>query len=164
VLRPRPTLWPWLLAAGPALVVVASLVTAWLAMTHADGLVADDYYRLGLTINRRLAPLAAAPAIPDATLVVAADGAVRVEFEGGAPPADVTLSTRRPGAAAQTVALSRTGDVAWTGALDVSPGRRILTVTADSRPLPVSIVEGFPATIGLHAPVSDSRSIRGNVR
>ena len=44
--------WPWLLMAGPAVVVVAGLFTAWLAVVHEDGLVADDYYKQGLGINK----------------------------------------------------------------------------------------------------------------
>lgn len=46
--------WPWLLMAGPAVVVVAGLVTAYLAVTTNDGLVVDDYYRRGLAINATL--------------------------------------------------------------------------------------------------------------
>lgn len=44
--------WPWILMAGPAAVVVAGLVTVWLAVSGADGLVAEDYYKQGLAINR----------------------------------------------------------------------------------------------------------------
>jgi len=40
--------------AGPAIVVVASLFTAWLAWSTDDGVVADDYYKRGLVINREL--------------------------------------------------------------------------------------------------------------
>lgn len=45
--------WPWLLMAGPLTVVVAGIVTAWLAAS-GNALVADDYYKQGLTINRVL--------------------------------------------------------------------------------------------------------------
>lgn len=41
--------------AGPAAVVVAAIVTAWLAIASNDGLVADDYYKQGLAINQVLA-------------------------------------------------------------------------------------------------------------
>ena len=41
--------------AGPALVVLASFVTLWLAITSADGLVTEDYYKKGLAINQTLA-------------------------------------------------------------------------------------------------------------
>lgn len=52
--------WPWLLMSGPAIVVVAGFVTAWLAVVHEDALVADDYYKQGLAINRTLAKQEAA--------------------------------------------------------------------------------------------------------
>jgi len=46
--------WPWILMAGPAVVIVAGIVTLWLAVVSNDGLVADDYYKQGLTVNQRL--------------------------------------------------------------------------------------------------------------
>lgn len=46
--------WPWILMAGPGIVVVAGFVTAWLAATSDDGLVTDDYYKQGMTVNQRL--------------------------------------------------------------------------------------------------------------
>ncbi len=47
--------WPWILAAGPSIVVVAALYTAWLAVVSNDGLVTDDYYRKGLSANQTIA-------------------------------------------------------------------------------------------------------------
>jgi hypothetical protein len=47
--------WPWLLMSGPAAVLLAGGVTTWIAFASADGLVAEDYYKQGLGINRRLA-------------------------------------------------------------------------------------------------------------
>lgn len=44
----------WLLLAGPVAVVVAGLWTAWLALQGSDPLVATDYYRRGIEINRTL--------------------------------------------------------------------------------------------------------------
>ncbi len=46
--------WPWLLMAGPAIVVVAGFVTLWLALSANDGLVVDDYYKQGKEVNRSL--------------------------------------------------------------------------------------------------------------
>lgn len=43
--------WPWLLMAGPATVIVAGVITTWIAFKTSDGLVADDYYKRGLAIN-----------------------------------------------------------------------------------------------------------------
>jgi hypothetical protein len=45
----------WLLIAGPATVVVAGFATLWLAVRQPDPLVAQDYYRRGIEINRTLA-------------------------------------------------------------------------------------------------------------
>lgn len=45
----------WLLISGPAVVVVAGFVTAWIAMASPDPVVAEDYYRKGLEINKQLA-------------------------------------------------------------------------------------------------------------
>jgi len=45
----------WLLIAGPAAVVVAGCVTAWIAVRGADPLVAYVYHRPGFEINRTLA-------------------------------------------------------------------------------------------------------------
>jgi hypothetical protein len=47
--------WPWLLMAGPAIVVAAGVVTTVIAVTTSDGLVAGDYYKQGLGINRVIA-------------------------------------------------------------------------------------------------------------
>ena len=44
----------WLIVAGPAIVVVASLVTLYLAVTRPDQLVTQDYYRKGVEINQTL--------------------------------------------------------------------------------------------------------------
>ena len=46
--------WPWLLMAPPLVAVVAGFATLWIAVSSDDGLVADDYYKRGLAINRTL--------------------------------------------------------------------------------------------------------------
>ena len=45
----------WLVIAGPAIVVTASMVTLWLALTRPDPLVDENYYRKGMEINATLA-------------------------------------------------------------------------------------------------------------
>jgi hypothetical protein len=47
--------WPWLLMSGPAAVVVAGIATLVIACAPATGLVADDYYKQGLGIDRVIA-------------------------------------------------------------------------------------------------------------
>lgn len=46
--------WPWLLMAGPIIVIVAGMFTAWLAVFSSDGLVAEDYYKQGLAAGETL--------------------------------------------------------------------------------------------------------------
>ena len=55
--------WPWILMSGPAAVVVAGIVTTVLAVTSFDGLVADDYYKQGLAVNREIGREARARAL-----------------------------------------------------------------------------------------------------
>ncbi len=43
--------WPWLLMLGPAVIVVAGVITGWVAYTSQDAMVVDDYYKRGKTIN-----------------------------------------------------------------------------------------------------------------
>jgi hypothetical protein len=45
----------WLVISGPAVVVVAGFVTLWLAVRTPDPVVAEDYYRRGVEINKTLA-------------------------------------------------------------------------------------------------------------
>lgn len=44
----------WLVIAGPAVVVVAAFYTLWLAVRTPDPVIADDYYRRGIDINKSL--------------------------------------------------------------------------------------------------------------
>lgn len=46
--------WPWLLMAGPFIVIVAGIVTAWLAVKSSDGLVVEDYYKQGQAAGETL--------------------------------------------------------------------------------------------------------------
>jgi uncharacterized protein len=43
----------WLIIGGPLIVVVASFITAYLAITRPDPAI-DDYYRKGIEINKTL--------------------------------------------------------------------------------------------------------------
>jgi hypothetical protein len=78
--------WPWLLMAGPAAVLVAGAATTWIAFASADGLVAEDYYKQGLAINRRLAREDAARKLGIA-VEVQLSSEIKVELKGAAPDA-----------------------------------------------------------------------------
>lgn len=45
----------WLILAGPAAVVVAGLITFFIALTQGDPVIAEDYYRQGININKSVA-------------------------------------------------------------------------------------------------------------
>lgn len=79
--------WPWILMAGPAAVVVAGAVTAWIAFDSDDGLVADDYYKRGLAINQVLAREENARRLGVRARIEAGGGRLRVALAGAAPEA-----------------------------------------------------------------------------
>jgi hypothetical protein len=79
--------WPWILMAGPAIVIVAGAITTWMAFASADGLVADDYYKRGLGVNAVLKREQAAAQRGIGARVERAGGAVHVQLSGEAPPA-----------------------------------------------------------------------------
>ena len=79
--------WPWLLMAGPAAVLVAGAVTTWIAFASADGLVAEDYYKQGMAINRRLAREEAAQQRGISAALRLDPASIRVELQGAAPEA-----------------------------------------------------------------------------
>ena len=47
-------LWPWLLMLGPAIVIVAGVITTVIAVSRPDAVVVDDYYKRGKAINQDL--------------------------------------------------------------------------------------------------------------
>lgn len=55
--------WPWILMAFPLIAVIGGMITLWLAITTDDGVVADDYYKQGLAINRVIARDSAAKSL-----------------------------------------------------------------------------------------------------
>jgi len=79
--------WPWLLMSGPAAVLVAGAVTTWIAFASADGLVAEDYYKQGLAINKRLAREETARRLGISALVAVEKDLFRVRLSGAAPEA-----------------------------------------------------------------------------
>jgi hypothetical protein len=79
--------WPWLLMSGPAAVLVAGAITTWIAFASADGLVAEDYYKQGLAINKRLAREEAARELGISASVSMEKGVFRVRLSGAAPEA-----------------------------------------------------------------------------
>lgn len=85
--------WPWLLMAGPAIVVVAGFITLAMALNSNDGLVADDYFKQGKEVNRDLTRDDEARRM-GLSAVVAADPAARtldIVLQSSLAPAQLTL-------------------------------------------------------------------------
>ncbi len=135
--------WPWFLIAGPAIVVIAGFVTLVLAIRSDDGLVADDYYKRGLGINRTIERAERAAESGIVALVdVAADGTVTARIDGQGPlatPPSVRLTLARPAHAGEdrAVTLQRGADGRYAGRLaPPAPGRWQLVVETDAWRLP----------------------------
>lgn len=79
--------WPWILMAGPAAVVVAGAATIWIAFATADGLVAEDYYKQGLAINKVIAREEEARRRGVAADLSLSGGRIRVDLRNDEPPA-----------------------------------------------------------------------------
>lgn len=79
--------WPWLLIAGPACAIVAGAITIWIAFASADGLVAEDYYKQGMAINKVLAREERARELGISIELEIAPSRVAVRLRGAAPEA-----------------------------------------------------------------------------
>lgn len=91
--------WPWLLMIAPGAAVIGGAVTIWLAVTHADPLVVDNYYKEGLAINQALErDREAQRAGYRAQMMFSQDGTrVRVHLTGGTSlPASLRLRLVHP--------------------------------------------------------------------
>ena len=102
--------WPWFLFGLPALTVVAGLVTWWIAAHNADYLVADDYYRDGLAINRELSKQRLAAALGVRAELQVSPPILRLRLEGQSQPPALRLHLSHPLDARQdtTLTLART--------------------------------------------------------
>ena len=148
--------WPWLLIAGPAIVVVAALFTAWLAVRSDDGVVADDYYKRGLLINRDIEKSARGAGIA-AALSLGDDGSVHVRLSEleAAPPSALRLTIAHPTRAGldRIVSLARDTAGEYGGMLGpLPPGRWIVRLESEGWRLPaVEVTAPFQA-VQLGAP------------
>jgi hypothetical protein len=123
--------------AGPFIVVVASVVTAWIAWKTNDGLVTEDYYKKGLTVGETITQSARATdlgvkarlALTSETVVIRVSGA---EAAGFVSPKALNLTLSHPTRAGldQTLALNRDGD-AYTGRIRLPASGHWLVLLED---------------------------------
>jgi hypothetical protein len=88
--------WPWFIIALLGTVVTASLITVSIAFRHADDLVVDDYYKVGLAINQRLEHREAAQRLGIHITLSLADEHVFLRTRNVAPSSDLTLLLAHP--------------------------------------------------------------------
>jgi hypothetical protein len=113
--------------AGPATVVVAGIVTAWIAVTYEDGLVADDYYKQGLAINQVIRRDAEAAALNLQARLLFGEGRVRVMLSGSATwPEELVLRLvhRTRAGLDQEARMAHSGGGWYEGALPASASGR----------------------------------------
>jgi hypothetical protein len=150
--------WPWILIAGPLVVVIACMATTVIAVRSDDGMVARDYYKRGLLVNQQLPKGGVVTAHLAATVAMSPGGEIRLHPEAGDPQGDflrVTLSHPDSGAR-ETLSLRRNTDGDFVGTLAQSrPGRWIVAVESSDWPLPTTLIER-----GRDARVATSPSIR----
>lgn len=131
--------WPWLLMAGPAAVVLAGVVTVYLAVVSNDGLVADDYYKRGLAINQTLSRDAVARQFGHrARIAFAADfGRVDVTLGSGKPVSgQLLLRLAHPGRPSfdRALPLMREADQNYASTFPpLTPGRWRVTLEDSAR-------------------------------
>jgi hypothetical protein len=126
--------WPWLLMIGPACAVLGGVATLWLALISDDGLVAEDYYKQGMAINRTLSRERAAQQLGLHAAVRIDEDRVQVALtsaRGAALPPALRLRVVHPTRAMsdQNIELQRDAQGAYTGiasAPSAAPGARTL--------------------------------------
>jgi hypothetical protein len=152
--------WPWFIIAGPLVVVIASLATTVIAVRTDDGVVAGDYYKQGLLVNRRL-PSTAAPA-PHYAATLVLDGrrlAVRPDLGDVRGDALVVTLSHPASGARETLALHRDADGDFVGEIaSGATGRWIVAFDARDWPLPTTVVERGAAPTSVR--VATSSAIR----
>lgn len=126
--------WPWILMSGPAIVLVAGVITTWIAFDSADGLVADDYYRKGLAINKVIAREEKARSLGLTADIDSRGGRLRVRLAGDAPEAIFAhlVHATRSGFDAR-LRLARGADGSYEAALPALPPGRWRLALEDPR-------------------------------
>ena len=127
--RPNPWYrepWPWIVMSGPAIVVVAGAITTAIAVSTSDGLVADDYYKQGLGINRVIERDVKAQALGVSAQVRFNEERNRVQVVltmREATPGAITLALVHPtrAGADQRIALAQSAPGVYEGAMAPPP-------------------------------------------
>lgn len=131
--------WPWLLMLGPFVVVIAGIVTAWLAISSSDGLVTDDYYKKGLKAGQTIASSERAQALGLTAGVRVTAEALSLRLSAAAreftPPQRLVVVVSHPTRAGldQTQVLER-GDAGYAGSFRLpAAGHWLVSIEDEAR-------------------------------
>jgi hypothetical protein len=120
--------------AGPLAVLVAGAVTTWIAFASADGLVAEDYYKQGLAINKVLAREEAAEKLGISAEVELTGEHIRVRLAGHRPEAlFVQLAHATRAGHDQRLRLAPSGEGVYEAELGPLPAGRWHIIIEDPR-------------------------------
>jgi len=139
----------WMLIALPAAAVLGGIATILIATSTSDGLVADDYYKQGLAINKTLARDERARELGLEAVVRLSEGAIRLSLQsraGAEPPARLLLTLVHPTRSGedQSIVLERDGD-GFSGRFDqISAGHWQIRIEDESRSWRMNGTAYFP--------------------
>lgn len=131
--------WPWILMSGPFMVVVASFISAWYALSSADGLVVEDYYKQGLSANQTIAMSEKAQKLGLEVGLTLSEHAISAKLAAKDKnynlPAMINLTLAHPTRAGmdQTLKLAKKGEGVYSGDYRLpTAGHWIVTVEDDT--------------------------------
>jgi hypothetical protein len=127
--------WPWFIVVLLGSTVVAGITTVFIAVTGADSLVTDDYYREGKAINQSIA-LDHEAALREALARVRVDDRLSVTLEilGELPTAlELELSHVTQAGLDRRLHLSRTADGRYAAQEPLPEGRFYATLRPAGR-------------------------------
>lgn len=153
--------WPWFLIMFPAIAVVAGLITFWIAYATFDGMVVDDYYKEGRTID-----MTVARSVKAAELGLSADIKLRsedikialVSSTGAALPAQLVVTIIHPTRAGLDQQLLLEGfDGVYSGEIaTLSTGKWLLQLEDESRSWRLNGTTHLPAEMEFRIDPYDS--------
>lgn len=125
--------WPWFLIALPGTVVVVSFHLMYTAYKHSDDLVVDEYYKVGLAINRQLARKERAEELALAAQFTITEHQVTVSLEGTVTADTLELTFSHPMEADRdfSIALQQVGPGIYNGRLKTTVAERWHWILSD---------------------------------
>lgn len=151
--------WPWFLIILPGIVVIASISTVIIAFKGADDLVADNYYKEGLAINKTVSDIHAAKSLNIQSRITFQGSTVSLNITANTPINDeiLLLSFNHPLEDQQDIAihLKNTGNGEYQANMPaIHPGKWYLTLSSldAAKPWRINTTVFLPsATIDMNA-------------